>query len=88
MSLQETTKALIEDMKGTFALGVDGFSVNFIQKFWDSLGALVVKAVNKFKEKNNLTSTLRPEIFKLLRKGDKDPTSAGNFHPITLLSAF
>ena len=49
MSLQDMTKALIEDMKGTSAPEVDGFTVNFIQKIWDSLGALVVKAVNKCK---------------------------------------
>ena len=55
MSLQEMKKALTEDMKGTFAPGMDGFTVNFIRKFWDSLGGLVVKAVNKCKEKNNLT---------------------------------
>ena len=51
ISLQEMTNALTEDMKGTSAPGVDGFRVNFIQQFWDSLGALVVKAVNKYKEK-------------------------------------
>ena len=43
------TKALNEDMKGTSAPGVDGFTVNFIQKYLDSLGVLVVKAVNKCK---------------------------------------
>ena len=42
MSLQEMTKALNEDMKGTSAPGVDGFTVNFIQKIQDPLGALVV----------------------------------------------
>ena len=30
MSLQEMTKKLNEDMKGTSAPGVDGFTVNFI----------------------------------------------------------
>ena len=29
----EMTKALNEDMNGTFAPGVDGFTVNFIRKF-------------------------------------------------------
>ena len=32
MFLQEMTKVLNEDMKGTSAPGVDGFTVNFIQK--------------------------------------------------------
>ena len=65
------TKALSEDMKGTSAPGVDEFTVNFICKCWDSLGALVCNAVNKCKSKNKFTSTLRTAIFKLLRKGDK-----------------
>ena len=88
MTLQEMAKALNDDMKVTSAPGVDGFTVNFIRKFWDSLGALVCNAVITCKSKNKLTSTLRNSIFKLLRKGDKDPTLAGNFHPISLLSAF
>ena len=88
MTLQEMTKALNEDMKGTSVPGVDGFSVIFIRKFWDSLGALVRNAVNKCKSKNKLTSTLRTDIFKLLRKGDLNPILAGNFCPISLLSDF
>ena len=73
MSLQEMTKALNEDMKGTFAPWVDRFTFNFIRKIWDSLGSLVVKVVDKCKGKKYLTSTLITAIFKLLRKGDKDP---------------
>ena len=52
LTLLEMTKALNEDMKGTSAAGVDGFTVNQIQKFWDSLGVLVLNAVNKCKSKN------------------------------------
>ena len=33
ISLHEMTKALNEDMNGTSAPGVDGFTVNFIRKF-------------------------------------------------------
>ena len=51
MSLQEMRKAQNEDMKETYEPRVDGFTENFIQKFWDLLGALVVKVVNKCKEK-------------------------------------
>ena len=36
--MMEMTKALNEGMKVTSAPGVDGFTVNFIRKFWDSLG--------------------------------------------------
>ena len=88
ISLHEMTKALNEDMNGTSAPGVDGFTVNFIRKFWTTLGALVVNAVNTSKSKGKLTITLRTAIFKLLRKGEKDPTLATNFRPISLLSGF
>ena len=64
------------------------FVVIIIQTFWDPLAAIVVKAVNECKAKNKLTSTLKSAIFKLLRKGDKDPTLAAKFRPISLLSAF
>ena len=86
ISLHEMTKVLNEDMNGTSAPGVDGFTVNFIRKFWTQLGDLVTNAVNNFKSKGKLTITLRTEIFKWLRKGEKDPTVAANFRPISLLS--
>ena len=36
LTQHEMTKTLTEDMKGTFAPGgVEGFTVNFIQKCWD-----------------------------------------------------
>ena len=73
-------------MKGTSAPGIDGFTVNFIRKFWPPLSHVVKNAVNKSKSKGELTSTMRFAIFKLLRKGGKDPTLAANFRPISLLS--
>ena len=82
------TKAFNEDMNGTSAWGVDGFTLNFIRKFWTPLGALVVNAVNNSKSKGKLTTTLRTAIFKLLRKGDKDPSKEANFSPISFISAF
>ena len=82
------TKSLNENMNGTFSPGADEFEVNLIHKFWESLGALVVKTVNNNKSKGKSTSTLRTAIFKLLRKCDKDPTVVENFCPISLLSDF
>ena len=73
-------------MKGNSAPGIDGFTVNFICEFWTPLGALFTNAVNTSKAKGILTITLRTAIFKLLRKGEKDPTLASNFRPISLLS--
>ena len=86
ISLHELTTSLFEDMKGTSAPGIDGFTVNFIRKFWPPLSHVVKNAINKSKSKGELTSTMRFAIFKLLRKGEKDPTLAANFRPISLLS--
>ena len=86
ITLEELTSALHEDMKGSSAPGIDGFTVNFVREFWTPLGGLVRNAVNTSKSKGELTSTMRFAIFKLLRKGDKDPTLAANFRPISLLS--
>ena len=63
ISLHEMTKALNEDMNGTSAPGVDGFTVTFIRKYWTLLGTLVTKAVNHNKSKEKPTTTLRTTIF-------------------------
>ena len=73
-------------MMGSSALGIYGFTVNFIRESWSPLGHLVKNAVNKSKSKGELTSTMRFAIFKPLCKGEKDPTLASNFRPISLLS--
>ena len=84
--MHELTTSLFEDMKGTSAPGIDGFTVNFIRKFWPPLSHVVKNAINTSKSKGELTITMRFAIFKLLRKGEKDPTLAANFRPISLLS--
>ena len=55
ITLLEIRKALDEDMNGTSAPGVDGFTGNFICNFWTPLGALVINAVNNSKSKEKLT---------------------------------
>ena len=71
ITLHELTTSLFEDMKGTSAPGIDGFTVNFIQKFWPPLSHVVKNAINTSKSKGELATTMRFAIFKLLRKGEK-----------------
>ena len=40
ITLSELQYALFFKMKGSSALGIDGFSVNWLRKFWDSLKLL------------------------------------------------
>ena len=69
ITLDELTRSLFEDMKGSLAPRIDGYTVNFIPEFWPPLGHLVKDAVNESKSKGELTSTMRFAIFKLLQKG-------------------
>ena len=86
ITLEELTSALFEDMKGSSAPGIDGFKLNFSSEFWSPSGSIVRNPVYDSKSKGELTSTMRFAIFKLLRKGEKDPTLAANYRPISLLS--
>ena len=85
---KELTDTLFRNMKPHSAPCIDGFSVLFVRKFWESLVDLVWVALLSIKDKGMLTKTLRTAILKLLHKGDKDLTSLGNYVPISLLSVF
>ena len=74
ITLTKLNHALFKKMKGSSAPGIDGFTVNWLRKFWDS-----------YKD-GALTSPLKTGIIRLLRKGQKDPTLTGNYRPISLLS--
>lgn len=84
----ELKTQLFQHMKPNSAPGIDGFTVAWIRTFWSNLEDLCYKTVNECYDKNKLSCTLRVAIMKLLRKGDKDPLEAGNYRPISLLSAF
>ena len=72
-------------MKGSSAPGIDGFTVNWLRKFWDSLKLVTFNAINECYRDGTLTP-LKTGIIRLLRKGQKDPTLTGNYRPISLLS--
>ena len=78
--------SLFKKMKGSSAPGIDGFTVNWLRKFWSSLKLITFKAINECYREGSLTSNLGTGIIRLLRKGQKDPTLTGNYRPISLLS--
>ena len=84
---EELTHCLFNIMKGSSSPGLDGFTVNHLRVFWEDLKTLTTNALNA-SFGNTLTGTLRKAVVKLLRKGTKDPTIAGNYRPISLLSIF
>ena len=87
LTTQELTHCLFKVMKGASSPGLDGFTVNHLRVFWEDLKTLTTNALNA-SFGNTLTPSLRKAIVKLLRKGTKDPTIAGNYRPISLLSIF
>ena len=88
IELKHLTESLEKKLKPSSAPGIDGLTIARIRVFWPELKHLVTKAINECKTHKSLTITFRTAIFKLLRKGQKDPTSPGNYRPISLLSAF
>ena len=87
LTTNELTHCLFNIMKGASSPGMDGFTVNYLREFWDDMKILTTNALNA-SFGSTLTPTLRKAIVKLLRKGTKDPTLAGNYRPISLLSIF
>ena len=87
LTIEELTHCLFKVMKGASSPGLDGFTVNHLRIFWEDLKILTTNALNA-SFGNTLTPTLRKATVKLLRKGTKDPTIAGNYRPISLLSIF
>ena len=73
-------------MHGNSAPGLDGFTVNWLRTFWPELATITRNALNCCFTNNGLTGLLKTAIIRLLRKGQKDPTLAGNYRPISLLS--
>ena len=86
LSAVELKKALFEKMHGNSGPGLDGFTVNWLRTFWPELETITRNALNDCFHKGGLTWLLKTAVIRLLRKGLKDPTIAGNYRPISLLS--
>ena len=86
ITLEEMEYSLFKKMKRSIALGIHGFTVNWLRKFWSSLKLITLNAINECYRDGSLTSDLRTGIIRLLRKGQKDPTLTGKYCPISLLS--
>ena len=87
LTTEEPTNTVMHTMKGDSSPGCDGFTVNHLRVFWNELKTITRDDLNSIFG-NTLSISLRLAIFKLLRKGQKDPTLPGNYRPILLLSIF
>ena len=86
LTSKELKDALFNKMHGNSAPGLDGFTVNWLRTFWPELATITKNALNDCFDKGGLTGLLKTAVIRLLRKGVKDPTIAGNYRPISLLS--
>ena len=86
LNAKELKDALFHKMHGNSAPGLDGFTVNWLRTFWPELATITRNALNTCFTNNGLTGLLKTAIKRLLKKGLKDPTIAGNYRPISLLS--
>ena len=67
---KELEEALFLHMNGASSPGIDGFTVNYLRKYWHILKYVTKDALNAI-QTDGLTQTLRSAILKLLRKGEK-----------------
>ena len=72
-------------MKLNKAPGLDGLSVEFYRKFWNSLKKLVTKVSNFNYERGHLSNSQKIGAISLIFKKN-DPLSLDNYRPITLLN--
>jgi Reverse transcriptase (RNA-dependent DNA polymerase) len=84
LSIAELDKALLEANKKS-APGIDGFGLNFIQKFWSYIREPLFKYAQCCFEKGELTNTFKSALIRLIpKKGDVSQIK--NWRPISLLS--
>ena len=64
-------------MKGSSALGIDGFTVNWLQKFWDSLKLVTYNAIKCYGI-GSLTIPLKNRHHSLAQEGAEGPDTHWN----------
>jgi hypothetical protein len=84
ITIEECTNAIFK-MKLNKAPGLDGLSVEFYRKFWNSLKKLVTKVFNFNYERGHLSNSQKIGAISLIFKKN-DPLSLDNYRPITLLN--
>ena len=84
ITLEEATLALNE-MKLNKSPGLDGLTVEFYKAFWNTIGPILVSALNESYNTKELSYTQKQSVFSLLfKKGD--PENLENWRPISLLN--
>ena len=85
LTLNETLNAL-KNMKNNRSPGSDGFTTEFLKKFWIDIGKYLLRALNYGFEYRELSSTQKEGVIICLPKGQKDKHYLKNWRPISLLN--
>ncbi len=85
ISPQEVQEA-IGSLQNGKSPGPDGFAVEFYKAYSDLLIPILVRMYNDSFQKGQLPVTMYLASISLLLKRDRDPTSCGNYRPISLLN--
>ena len=80
---EEEVKAALWSLKAFKALGLDGFHAGFFQRFWSTVGKLVVDEVKKIFGERKIPEYLNRTHIALIPKIQGLKT-LGNFRPISL----
>lgn len=76
----------INAMQNRKSPGPDGFTVEFFKAYLMLLAPILVRMFNDSFTEGRLPATLYEASISLLLKKDRDPTSCGNYRPISLLN--
>uniref|UniRef100_A0A671TVY8 Reverse transcriptase domain-containing protein n=1 Tax=Sparus aurata TaxID=8175 RepID=A0A671TVY8_SPAAU len=85
ISSLEVHKA-INSMQNRKSPGPDGFTVEFFKAYSMLLVPILVRMFNDSFTEGRLPATLYEASISLLLKKDRDPTSCGNYRPVSLLN--
>ena len=69
ITLEEIQYGLFTKMRDSSAPGIDGFTFNWLRKFWSSFKTVTLNVINESYRDGTLTTNLKTGIIHLLRKG-------------------
>lgn len=83
---EDEVKKAIGAMKTGKSPGIDGFLVEFYQKFMDILCPFLTAVFHEAFEYGVLPESFNEAVISLIPKGDKDLTDPANYRPISLIN--
>lgn len=83
---EDEVKKAIGAMKTGRSPGIDGFPVEFYQKFMDILCPFLTEVFHEAFEYGVLPESFNEAVISLIPKGDKDLTDPANYRPISLIN--